>query len=178
VVCGHASRANKRPPRHGKGAAAMRASFVTVHRGLLTGPGHTTILVLGCVLLQVAVSAAQMTTINPSSGPEGLSTQVTQFGQRYDITGGTPSGGNMFHSLALFNVGRTNGVNDVANFTNTNGLVVRNIISRVTDGPSNISGAIQTSNYPGANLFLVNPAGIVFGPSASITVPGSVHASS
>ncbi len=49
-----------------------------------------------------------------------------------------------------------------------------NILSRVTGGnPSNIFGTIQTTGFGSANLFLMNPAGIVFGPSASLNVGGS-----
>src|SRR2546422_8181678 len=51
-----------------------------------------------------------------------------------------------------------------------------NIIGRVTGGErSNIYGTIETLSYPGANLFLINPAGVVFGPSAKLDVAGSFH---
>ncbi|HEV2300055.1 MAG TPA: filamentous hemagglutinin N-terminal domain-containing protein, partial [Stellaceae bacterium] len=54
---------------------------------------------------------------------------------------------------------------------------IANIIGRVTGGnPSSIDGTI-VSAIQGANLFLVNPFGIVFGAHASINVSGSFHAS-
>jgi hypothetical protein len=47
----------------------------------------------------------------------------------------------------------------------------------VTGGnPSSIDGKIQ-SNIAGANLYLINPSGVVFGPNATINVTGSFHAS-
>jgi large exoprotein involved in heme utilization and adhesion len=46
----------------------------------------------------------------------------------------------------------------------------------VTGGQtSNIYGTIQTAGFGSAALWLINPAGIVFGPSASLNVGGSVH---
>ncbi|MGZ8422456.1 MAG: two-partner secretion domain-containing protein, partial [Nitrospira sp.] len=65
--------------------------------------------------------------------------------------------------------------NHVANFLNDSGLATSNILGRVTGGnPSTIFGTIQTTGFGSANLFLMNPAGIVFGPNASLNVGGSV----
>ncbi len=109
--------------------------------------------------------------------PSGLNTQVnlssvTHTGTaQYDITGGTRVGGNLFHSFGNFNVPDHN----IANFLNDTGLKTSNILGRVTDGNvSNILGTIQTTGFENANLFLMNPAGIVFGPNASLNVGGSV----
>ncbi len=50
-----------------------------------------------------------------------------------------------------------------------------NILGRVTGGNiSNIYGTIQTTDFGNANLFLVNPSGIVLGPAGSVNVGGSV----
>jgi filamentous hemagglutinin family protein len=106
----------------------------------------------------------------------GLSTQVSQSPTnplQYDITGGTrPNGGpNLFHSFGEFGVP----TNHIANFSNSGGLPTANILGRVTGGnPSNIFGTIQTTGFGAASLFLMNPAGIVFGPNASLNVGGSV----
>jgi len=76
--------------------------------------------------------------------------------------------------------------NNIANFLNgvsydTNGnplaagLPTSNILGRVTGGNiSNIFGTIQTTGFGSANLFLMNPAGFLFGPNATINVGGMV----
>jgi filamentous hemagglutinin family protein len=106
----------------------------------------------------------------------GLHTQVSPSPSnalQYDITGGTRPGNgtNLFHSFREFSVP----TNHIANFLNDSGIATSNILGRVTGGnPSNILGTIQTTSFGAANLFLMNPAGIVFGPSASLNVGGSV----
>src|SRR4029453_16274879 len=61
----------------------------------------------------------------------------------------------------------------------TQNVVTRNILGRITGGEvSNINGTIDSSQYTGANLFLINPAGFIFGPSATLNVGGSFHVSS
>ncbi|MDR4470547.1 MAG: filamentous hemagglutinin N-terminal domain-containing protein [Nitrospira sp.] len=122
-------------------------------------------------LLWVPVSLGQTTSITSS----GLNTQISHVaGQpNYDITGGTRPGNgtNLFHSFGDFSVG----TNHIANFLNDSGLPTSNILGRVTGGnPSNIFGTIQTTGFGNANLFFMNPAGIVFGPNASLNVGGSV----
>jgi len=136
--------------------------------------------ILGFFLLLAiphAVSLAQVTT---AITPSGLNTQVgaptpLPSGQvMHDITGGTRPGNgpNLFHSFGEFSVG----TNHTANFLNDSGLATSNILSRVTGGnPSNIFGTLQTTGFGNANLFLMNPAGVVFGPTASLNVGGSVN---
>ena len=89
------------------------------------------------------------------------------------IEGGARRGQNLFHSFQQFSVQEGRG----AYFLNPDG--VRNIFSRVTGGGrSDIFGrlgVISPDNVtPGtANLFLINPNGIVFGRNASLDVGGS-----
>jgi filamentous hemagglutinin family protein len=115
----------------------------------------------------------------PPITPSGLNTQVSVPNNlpsgkvQYDITGGTRPGGgaNLFHSFGNFNVPN----NNVANFLNDSGLPTTNILGRVTGGNiSNIFGMIQTTNFGNANLFLMNPAGFLFGPNATLNVGGMV----
>ena len=85
------------------------------------------------------------------------------------IDGGAKRGANLFHSFREFNVGEGRG----AYFSNPNG--VENIFSRVTGGSrSNILGTLGVLGE--ANLFLINPNGILFGPNANLDVPGSFTA--
>jgi filamentous hemagglutinin family protein len=54
---------------------------------------------------------------------------------------------------------------------------VKNVIGRVTGGePSSIDGTLA-STIPDADLYLLNPAGILFSPNARLDVKGSFHAS-
>lgn len=109
-------------------------------------------------------SSGLNTQINLSAAPPIGETQ-------YDITGGTRSGTNLFHSFGNFNVPDHN----IANFLNDTGLATTNILGRVTGGNvSHILGTIQTTGFENANLFLMNPTGILFGPNASLNVGGSV----
>ena len=124
--------------------------------------------------LAPAVSQAQVTTsITSTTGVGNLGTNITQAGNVYNITGGTRPGGgpNLFHSFGNFSIG----AGDIGNFLNNTGLATSNILGRVTGGNiSNIYGTIQTTGFGNANLFLMNPFGIVLGPSASLNVGGSV----
>ncbi|MCC6965028.1 MAG: filamentous hemagglutinin N-terminal domain-containing protein [Nitrospira sp.] len=117
-----------------------------------------------------SIAYGQATNISATpSGPGGLGTTLSTSGNTTNITGGTRPGGgpNLFHSFNQFSVG----AGDVASFVNPGG--VSNVISRVIGGsPSNINGTVQALN---ANLFFLNPSGIVFGPSAHLNVSGSAY---
>ncbi len=85
------------------------------------------------------------------------------------IDGGTVRGANLFHSFEVFNVLAGRGVY----FSNPDGIA--NILSRVTgNDPSEILGRLGVLGE--ANLFLINPNGIIFGPNASLDIQGSFFA--
>ena len=84
---------------------------------------------------------------------------------------GTRRGDNLFHSFEKFGIA----TGQTATFTGPG--TIRNVISRVTGGEiSNIDGTLR-STVGQADLYFLNPAGVMFGPNAKLDVPGSFHVS-
>jgi filamentous hemagglutinin family protein len=109
--------------------------------------------------------------ITPDGSLGNERSKVTPQNQNSDrIDGGAIRGTNLFHSFQDFNIGEGRG----AYFANPAG--VENILSRVTGGnPSNIFGTLGVLGN--ANLYLLNPNGIIFGPNAKLDIRGSFVAS-
>ena len=99
--------------------------------------------------------------------PDGtLPTTVEQLGNMDRITGGERVGNNLFHSFEQFSI--PEGMEAIFE----NGLDIQNIFTRVTGSEASlIDGLLKTAG--GANFFLINPNGIVFGQNARLDIGGS-----
>ncbi len=119
-------------------------------------------------LLAIGLSShAQITTDGTLGSRANLPGPDYQIGA--DL--GHQMGGNLFHSFQDFNLQSF----ESATFSGSN--TVQNVISRVTGGnPSNIDGLIR-STIPNADMYFLNPNGIMFGPNAQLDLQGSFHAS-
>ncbi|MEQ8999353.1 MAG: CHAT domain-containing protein [Coleofasciculus sp. B1-GNL1-01] len=108
----------------------------------------------------------------PIVSDDSTDTTVNQEGNRFDIEGGELSGdgANLFHSFSEF--GLDSG--QIANFLSNSSI--QNILSRITGGDASvINGLIQITGGT-SNLFLMNPAGIIFGNEAQLNVPAAFTA--
>ncbi len=133
--------------------------------------------VLAVCLLTLAASllpsiAASRPPIQSIQTDGSTGTTVNRNGNRFNITGGQQSGDgtNLFHSFSEFGLDK----NQTANFISDPSIL--NILGRVTGGnPSVINGHIQVTGG-NSNLFLINPAGIIFGSKARLNVPADFTA--
>ena len=121
-----------------------------------------------CWSVLASLATAQVTPDNTLNNENSTVTpNVTVKDAQADlIEGGAIRDNNLFHSFSEFNVGEGNAVY----FANPDG--VANILTRVTgNNISNIFGILGVDGA--ANLFLLNPNGVVFGENAALDVNGS-----
>ncbi|MEO1589698.1 MAG: CHAT domain-containing protein [Cyanobacteria bacterium J06632_22] len=97
-------------------------------------------------------------------------TLVNQTGDQYNISGGISAGQNRFHSFDQFGLS----AGELANFLSQPDVL--NILARINGGdPSVINGTLQITGSQ-ANLFLLNPSGVLFGPNVVLNLPGNLTA--
>jgi filamentous hemagglutinin family protein len=122
-----------------------------------------------CVFFILSPGGYAEVTLDGSLGPQKALT-----GPDYQIRaedGTVINQTNLFHSFGTFNIG----TNESATFSGPDSI--SNILGRVTGGAQSWIDGLIRSTIPDANLFLLNPSGVLFGPNASLDVQGSFHVS-
>lgn len=120
--------------------------------------GLISLILTAPVGAQILPDSSVGTRVTPNVEIKGVVSEV--------IDGGTIRGANLFHSFSEFNIQNAGG----AYFTNPAGI--SNILTRITGlNPSNINGILGVLGN--ANLFILNPNGIIFGSNARLDLNGS-----
>ncbi len=121
---------------------------------------------LSLLLAQPSPASAQLIPDTTLGNENSIVNQINNL--RQDINGGATRGTNLFHSFQEFNVNSGQSV-----FFNAPGI--SNIFTRVTG--SNVSNIFGTLGVNGnANLFLINPNGIIFSQGARLNLNGGFTA--
>ncbi|MBK1693595.1 hypothetical protein CKO09_02415 [Chromatium weissei] len=121
----------------------------------------------GIALFSTSICFAQITTDGTVGARQTLTGTDMQIGAELGSTRGT----NLFHSFQTFDIPTGHS----ATFTGSD--KIQNVISRVTGGKtSNIDGQLR-SKVGKADVYLINPSGVVMGPNASVDVPAALHLS-
>ncbi|MEM6597441.1 MAG: CHAT domain-containing protein, partial [Cyanobacteria bacterium P01_C01_bin.69] len=125
------------------------------------------LIILGSIAQQ---AAGQVTPNGTVTGTE-VTHSETESTALIEITGGQRSGdgANLFHEFEQFNV-NTDQTAQFVTAPNT-----QNILSTIVGGPSSIDGLLQVLGSQ-ADLYIINPAGILFGPNVQLNLPGSLTA--
>ncbi|NER48462.1 MAG: CHAT domain-containing protein [Symploca sp. SIO1A3] len=129
----------------------------------------TTTFVVGLLVTPIQLSA-QGQSLTPAA--DGTGTIITPNGNQFQIRGGSLSsdGTNLFHSFEQFGLSSE----QTANFFSS--PTIQNILGRVVGGdPSLINGLIEVTGG-NSNLFLMNPAGIIFGSDTRLNAPADFFA--
>ncbi len=153
------------------GESVLSSSLQPCHKDKEFFPMNRNILLLQILfLLLLPVSLFAEISLGGSIGNAG---QISLKGPDYHIRPefGLQRGGNLFHSFLRFGIS----AGESATFSGPSS--VQNIISRVTGGEiSRIDGLLRSA-IAGADLYFLNPAGVIFGSGAQLDIGGSFHVS-
>ncbi|EAW34051.1 filamentous hemagglutinin N-terminal domain-containing protein [Lyngbya sp. PCC 8106] len=139
----------------------MQTNLLPIFTGVVTFCGLVSCIPVNAQIVPDNTLGSENSVVVPNQNIRGIDSDR--------IDGGAVRGSNLFHSFQEFNVDKGRG----AYFSNPDNII--NILTRVTGG--NVSEVLGTLGVLGnANLFLINPAGIVFGPNARLDVGGSFFA--
>lgn len=133
---------------------------------------HKVIKYSPTILFSVALASTTTRAVAQAITPanDGTGTVVEQTDNTFDITGGQQAGSNLFHSFEQFGLD----AGQIANILSNSDI--DNVLGRVAGGdPSVLNGVLQVTGGD-ANLFLMNPAGVIFGNDFQLSVPGSFTA--
>ncbi len=150
--------------RRGRGWAGSRRGGTAART---VSAALATLGLLGLGINPAAIAQSVSQSVQPARN-----TRVNRQGNRLDISGGRRSrdGRNLFHTFRRFGLSQ----GEIANFLSTR--EVRNILARVNGGSaSQIDGILRVSGSS-ANLYLMNPAGVIFGRNARLDLAGSFTA--
>ena len=129
----------------------------------------STLAVLSLIVFKSEPLQAQ--SITPAEDGTGTVIQSPD-GTTYNIKGGTFSGdgANLFHSFEKLNLDS----GEIANFLSN--PEVLNILGRVVGGDASVIDGLIRVTGSDSNLYLMNPAGIIFGNNARLDVPAAFTA--
>ncbi|MFK7895651.1 MAG: filamentous hemagglutinin N-terminal domain-containing protein [Myxococcota bacterium] len=130
-------------------------------------------------LVGFAGVAHSQVVLDPSFSPDTVAHGEYAPGQNTDYlireSYGQRSGDNLFHRFTRFDIPAGESATFVADAP---GSGIQRIISHVGGAsPSQIDGVLR-STIPGADLYLLNPRGVIFGSGASLDLAGAFYASS
>lgn len=128
---------------------------------------HLRSLPLPVALLLLILTPASLLAQSITPAADGTGTEVLREGDRYTITGGTQAQENLFHSFERLGLNAS----EIATFLAQPNI--ENILGRVTGGEASLINGLLQVQGSGANLYLMNPAGILFGPNARLDLSGS-----
>ena len=131
-------------------------------------------LVLGLLAAPTAASGQATVVFDGSLGAAGAApTEALEGGgvdYRIAHTRGQQVDAALFHSFAELSVNP----GDAASFTGPD--AIDQVFARVTGGNASQIDGLLRSEIPSADLWLLNPQGVLFGPGAQLDIDGSFHA--